>query len=514
MKQAFVLLAWLCLPALCHGQKVLTEQEQPLYHVNDHILIDKFYREHVPLDGARVQYIPCRKDELYGFMDKTTKQWKIQPKYEQVIAVYPEGAIVGTDDRYGLLSYTDTFIIPPYFSNLYKEGNIYHALFHNHDTAIKPEYLSGCIGNYYFNEQGKYLFSARAHAQQSFTALDSMAWFRYADTFKVYGRSGKLLKTIPYSRSKLFVGTFNNCLVYRVSSSTFTGYHWYGLSGKLLHTLPILQEGGIQGIYRLNDTMYALMSDEDGIRFINNRRMFYPFGVQNGMVFAGTGRMYTNLVDEWLAGNTAIPVTDARTGLCGLLAGDGALKVPCRYAWIGDMENGEAPYIDTGTKKMGFINANGQITVPPVLGAENATSENRMIEPLRYSEGLAAVARGRRPRTGSDRMFSYYCGYADHTGKIALALPDSVVFAASFSGGLAAVVSESKNVGFIDKKGTLAIPYKYELAVVGAYPFPQVVVPQFINGFAYIKAFKGYIDSTGYEYFSGKRMMDEYNFSH
>ena len=86
--------------------------------------------------------------------------------------------------------------------------------------------------------------------------------------------------------------------------------------------------------------------------------------------------------------------------------------------------------------------------------------------------------------------------------------------AGNFSEGLAPVIGRSRGLGFIDKTGKLVIPCTYEAAVGGAYPFPYVILPEFKGGFAYIKAFKGYIDNKGREYFSGKRVEDHYDFSH
>ena len=106
----------------------------------------------------------------------------------------------------------------------------------------------------------------------------------------------------------------------------------------------------------------------------------------------------------------------------------------------------------------------------------------------------------------------YY--YYDIEGNIQLWLPCSIMLAGNFSEGLAPAVNQERKLGFINKKGEWAIPPKYELMIAGAYPFPQVVIPYFQGGYAYIKSFKGYIDKTGKEYFSGKQMKDSYNFSH
>jgi KWG Leptospira. len=109
-----------------------------------------------------------------------------------------------------------------------------------------------------------------------------------------------------------------------------------------------------------------------------------------------------------------------------------------------------------------------------------------------------------------NKQYSYF----DRSGKIAFTLPDDIYWAGHFSDGLAPVLDNKRKLGFIDTSGKLVIQCKYELAVAGAYPMPYVVIPEFRNGFAYLKAFKGYIDQNGKEYFSGKRLEDKYDFSH
>jgi hypothetical protein len=104
--------------------------------------------------------------------------------------------------------------------------------------------------------------------------------------------------------------------------------------------------------------------------------------------------------------------------------------------------------------------------------------------------------------------------YVDKNGKVQLTLPTSIVFVGVFSEGLAPAINKGRQLGFVDKTGNWAIAPEFELTLAGAYPMPYVVTPQFIGGYAYIKAFKGYIDKKGNKYFGGERMEDHYNFSH
>lgn len=98
---------------------------EQFYHYNNNILIENFEREHIPLNGKNVTMIPFRKDELYGFVTNDEKHnWIIQPEYEQVFAVYPEGAIV-KKDRYGLINVEHKWLIQPQYENLIKEQDIF-----------------------------------------------------------------------------------------------------------------------------------------------------------------------------------------------------------------------------------------------------------------------------------------------------------------------------------------------------------------------------------------------------
>jgi hypothetical protein len=144
-------------------------------------------------------------------------------------------------------------------------------------------------------------------------------------------------------------------------------------------------------------------------------------------------------------------------------------------------------------------------------------------EELRFSNGLCRIfielpqidSAGRRHfTTGEDGRIKKRIAYIDTSGSQRMLLADSIVISGMYREGLAPVVGKSRQLGFMDTRGRIVIPMKYELAVAGSYPFPYIVYPAFRGGFAYLKAFKGYIDQDGYEYFSGKRETDHYDFSH
>lgn len=494
------------------GLPVYAQRQIPVnmrgFYENDENAIDKNFDEaHVMLDADSLKYIPYCQDDLYGFVDKLTMAWKVKPKYNHVVAVYPEGAIVGLDGGYGWVQFNDTFVVGPYFSSFEKEGNVYHGMMRSVDTSIENSY-SSFTENYYFTEK-KYLFTAWAHKQQTFSGSDTMAWFRYGDTFSVYGISGALLRKIPYEKSKLFIGTYNNCLVYLEGAEKPFYFTWYDLQGNLKYKILSPDDRSVHIVRCLNDSVFALIG-EDRVLFEKNQDMFYTFTISNGMLFSGMDYAYANLFKE---GNMIV-VHDIFSDKFGLLSGNGLLKVPCRYSYIGSFINGEAAFADTTTQKIGFIDGNGKVVVPPVFEPHNKNRLQFFNKPMQYGEGLCAVLLGYKQKQKSDNLQERKFGYADRSGKIVLTLPDTISYSGNFSDGVAPVISENRKVGFIDRHGKIVIPFKYDIYVEGAYPFPQVVIPYFYHGYAYIRASGGYIDRAGREYFSGKHKKVEHGFSH
>ena len=201
-----------------------------LYEVAEGQTDNQIKREHIPLDGAAVRYIPFRTDKLYGFVDKQTKAWVIKPKFSQVYAVYPEGAIVeATDPKkgypldYGLVNYAGKFLIQPLFTNLYKEGTLFHGLFYASDTGMADSYNSS-IAHYYFDKAGHLVYSCHAHRLETFAEDDSLAWARYGPDYTVFNRKGRVLKKFRYDPARYFLGIFNNTLVWFVGTPTVYPY--------------------------------------------------------------------------------------------------------------------------------------------------------------------------------------------------------------------------------------------------------------------------------------------------
>ena len=92
------------------------------YSIDYHVMIDRFDREHVQLNANEVKMIPFRDGPLYGFVKKGNKdKWCIKPRFEQVFAIYQEGAIVKDTTKgfhYGLINEKGKYVIEPLYKNL------------------------------------------------------------------------------------------------------------------------------------------------------------------------------------------------------------------------------------------------------------------------------------------------------------------------------------------------------------------------------------------------------------
>lgn len=516
----------------------LSTEEQ---EYNEEVVDRKIYREHIPLDGAAVKYIPFRKDSLYGFVDKNTMQFVIKPKFTQVFAVYPEGAIVEYskdkyDGWYGLVGYDDKFKIPAQFQNLVKEGNVYHGLL----AGIREKTSSGKLAddsytlNIFYDENGKGLFEAKSHRQGTFGEADSFAWFFYHNEYTVYDRHGKLRKKFSKEKDNRFVGIFNNILVFDKDEKNSEYPHVYtgiDINGKQRFKLRPKERLDANGLIQLSDNLFCAMdANNEGVQFITAKGDFLPFEISDGTVGFGFRNLFPYFISKKLF---RVQQYDEHKHKMGMISKQGKIILPCAYDYLGSEENGEFAFLDSSTNAIGFMDVNGKVVVSAKIDPFSPRAADMINAPFMYSDGLCLGAERKEYHTaeeakkayeearadGADEDHDIYGDlryvYYDRNGNKVLTLPDSIKLAGHFSNGLAPVVArKSKGLGFIDKTGKLVIPTKYEIAVAGAYPMPVLVVPEFINGFAYLKAFKGYIDDKGHEYFAGKRVQDHYSFSH
>jgi len=289
----------------------------------------------------------------------------------------------------------------------------------------------------------------------------------------------------------------------------------YGIDETIEFSLPIRHSSKI---YQLGPNLFGLLSYDADYYFCDST------GIRTGY-YNNSGIVGMIKSDEGFFKQQQFVVQHREFGR-GVIDRNGQPLVDFKFAYIGPLNNGYRYCLDTLRKTI-FIDSTGKelefedYTIPYVLDNYNTYL---LSQDYGFNEGLAVVLK-RDDRSDSlakinkeayakkwyeSERYRYY----NTEGEIVLVLSDSIIAAGNFSDGLAPVLTSNKKLGFIDKTGQVVIQPKYELAVAGAYPMPYVVVPYFLNGFAYIKSFKGYIDKEGNEYFSGKRMRDHYNFSH
>ncbi|NOQ72481.1 MAG: hypothetical protein GQ574_10795 [Crocinitomix sp.] len=498
-------------------------------------IFNKIEREHIQLDPDEVKMIPFRDGPLYGFVKKgKMDKWLVKPRFEQVFAIYKEGAIVMDTakayykgmvyplNNYGLVNPKGKYLIPPYYRNLFNENGVYHGIrrVYRDTSRHLPDDYSDYYGHFYFDKKGKLLFEVGVHDFESFGNED-YAWFRFGRKYQIYNREGELVKEFDLDEYRLFIGIADNKLLFTDEETGLTAYH---INGEFAFNLP---KKGAGKVYQFSDNNFGVMGRDGDYYFCDSLGESKRYGINSGSI--GMIQSYESFfkTKEFI-------VADYETDLFGLVDREGETRIDFKYAYIGSDVNGYRYCLDTN-RRGAFVAANGDV-IEELVGDEwyatSSFSRDRfiLVQSYGFHDGLA-IGSGRYPLPDSmlNRRYPSYSDaekvvyrkyslehfyYYDTTGTVILALPDSVDLVGNFSDGLAPILTKDKLLGFIDKKGNLVIQPKYELAVAGVYPFPYIIVPYFDKGFAYIKSFKGYIDSEGNEYFSGERMQDRYNFSH
>jgi len=133
--------------------------------------------------------------------------------------------------------------------------------------------------------------------------------------------------------------------------------------------------------------------------------------------------------------------------LYGLIDSDGNIVIKPKYDYIGNFSEGLAHIVlyDTDTARHGFIDKDGNTFYKDYFN--NNTGD--------FHDGLAAFE------------IDLYFGYVDRNGDIVI--QPEYFMAYGFSEGFAVVANEDDKHGFIDKKGNLVIPFKFEHNIEGTY---------------------------------------------
>ncbi len=492
------------------------------YRLEPNHFIEKFEREHLPLDGRLVNMIPCRVDDKYGFVEKGNPgKWIIQPQFSQVFAVYPSAAIVSIKDDYGVVNSSGQMIAPAVYENLFKEGDLYHGLVQITDDILPADNLDSysyerVIRNDYYTEKGEPLFTENAHDFQSFGDTDTLAWFRYGRTYHIRGISGKLWQTFTVSDEKKLSSICNNLLLFHALKNEDIVHEAYDVYGNLIFSLPY--EGWGDYVFKLSDDLFGFMTNEGSGYFCNAKGEEMPYKKPYTMMsdfarYAQTEYFKTKLITVQDSTENLAVIDHNGKNLTGFI-----------YRYIAPFYEGKAFCMDLNGNLV-TIDETGKVLsdFSKVLFRQNIEKISTYLNsPLKFSDGMGVgneytiikvVTKEGKVENHIDEDSTYFF-YFDDKGKTVLQLPGNYIIAGYFREGLAPVVNKDRGLGFIDITGKMMIQPKYEVAVAGAYPIPYVVIPEFIGGYAYIKSFKGYIDREGNEYFSGKRMQDHYNFSH
>ena len=488
------------------------------YERDTDITIRKIEREHIPLSGDLVKMIPFRQGKRYGFVEAGhSEKWLIKPRFEQVFAVYKEGAIVkDTSGGYGLIGVSGDYLIQPYFKNLFKENDVYHGMVTGAvDTALHlPESHDGFNLHLYFALDGKLLFEEHSHQHQTFNPNESLAWFRFGQTYHIRNKKGDLVKEFPVDTTSHFVGIQDDNLLFTSASYENQFYKAYDINGQLKFKLPI---NSWSRITKLSDDLFGIVSTDADYYFCDAQGKQKPYASTSYAV--GFFQSNQNYFKE-----NQFVLRDGDSGFMGIINRNGAVIADFKYKNIGPEINGLRMSVDSLGHTF-YLDKQGKVA----FKSDDLDFFNRRIkrefmltQPGYFYEGLKlnyepkifidTADNGEISRYIDFDSITYY--YENIEGERILELPTDIILAGHFSEGLAPALNKDKSLGFINIKGEWAIEPKYELTMAGAYPIPYVVVPEFKSGYAYIKAFKGYIDKNGKEYFGGKRMEDRYNFSH
>jgi hypothetical protein len=526
------------------------------YNVNGNE-IDRIDRLHKPLNIEEACMIPYRNGKKFGFVSKDGKILLIEPRFDQVYEVTNKGAIVSIDGGYGFVDSTGEVMAPLVYHNMFQVQGLYHGLLSDvwdkNDSTI-PDKFKNFNLNTYIDENLYFLFQEKSHDQRLFNEVDTVAWFRYGKTYTIRGLSGKVWKKFRIDEGPKFLGITNNLLLFSEELDSHYSVRAVDVHDSIHFTISAVNPKGplkySQFFYKLNNNLFAVQGGYSNLElsFIDStaQKVLYkwhlPFSAYTFELlklmeseFEGPEK---DALYSFLQGNSMTVFTENKK--YGVLDDEGNILVPFAYKYLGQEQEGLIPFIDSSKFGIiGFLNRKNEVVIEPSFNPDNSRRRDVGGIPLGFSGGLCAIKKwipmdtntnvdslrnlkvtvntgwrkdslGRQIKTCNREGFVYI----DKKGKDVIEMDADVAFAGPFHDGLAPVIKRKKGLGFIDKKGNIVIPFEYYPDYVGGYPIVFMVVPKFINGFAYLKNLKGYIDKSGKEYFEGEKLSDKYMFSH
>ena len=264
------------------------------YAMNDHRMI---------LD-SNVSMIPFYQDGLFGLVEKfNPNQWIIQPQFNHIETVYPEGAVVETENGFGLMNDKEEWMILPYQDQIYKRHHIFQACAEysssEDDFHIPSEYRN-CMHNTFYTATGEVIFKQKAHAQNCFTESDTLAWFRFGTDYTIRGLSGEVYQTFKVNKYTTFLGISNNILVFSTNQDRVTLYSGYDCHNNLMFEFK--SERTLDMVYQLSDKLYGATIfggyTYDNYLFLNQYgqiKDYYTYGQQSNKrtyLIKYSGRQY------------------------------------------------------------------------------------------------------------------------------------------------------------------------------------------------------------------------------
>jgi hypothetical protein len=329
------LFCFLSLAQIGFGQ---TDTLRQYYEVDYYQDIDKFEREHEQLDGSSVKMIPFRQGPLYGFV-KPGKPGKfvIDPQFEQVYGVYENGAIVKDSSHgYGFIDFKGKYIIPPYFSNLYREGQTFHGTYYaSLDSSYGlPERYKSCFAHYYYDLKGQLLFSELTHEYKGFIEGDSLATFRFGRTVHIRSNTGRLVDEIRLDSAFHFVGVSNNLIITKSlpDSNWFFTYTAKSSEGDTRFSIHI-DHGYLDGVYRLGPNHFGLLGRDVDYYFCDSSGATKGYGSYSNSV--SMIRSYAEYFNQ-----KHFIVKSHDTELYGIVGRDGKPLTEFKYSRIFPFVNG------------------------------------------------------------------------------------------------------------------------------------------------------------------------------
>ncbi len=479
--------------------------------------LEKFYKTqtHVPINPKDLDWMPFKKDDLYGFVEKgNPDKWLVPATYERVYAVYKEVAIVGDESNFGVVDKKGKLIIPIYFDFLEKVGDIYHGMNFHAREKESDEHFS-VILNLYIDSKGEELFREYAKTQKSFTAVDTLACFRKDNEVHIRGMSGRLWKSFKVEKEgearKEFIGIENNLLLYREDLDSIFIYSGIDVHGKEIFNVNY--NHFLKNVVQINP--YLFMHERDYSYYFFNEK-----GQEKDFSYNPKTFQWKRYHDMFYLPYYSL--TKKSTRKMGLINRAGKQLLDFEYDYVDEVLDENVFCVEKESVNSNYgsgrvhgpgqiLSTKGKVVVDSIWCGYDLVERFKALGlPVAFYDNLLFNVKSGdigydyygdfQMIEHSDAKLHFY--YYDKKGQTQIELTPDIVYAGMFSEGLAYVVDANGALGFINLKGELVIDHKYEIAKNPTYLTPYYSTPVFKDGFAYVQPYNAYIDKDGTEYFS------------